>query len=358
VVDLTTFSKTILATEEAKNPGALERISLAKQRVQSVLDRETVSHQKTLEQKISDQGPRDQRVDPHLVGLAIKDLLNLNRLRIHHHPATSSHPWYANPGTSDASVSARLAELAPLYASVSGGGFGNHTGDALELIVYKCLHNIYASNARYPYQGTFHLDEPKTAAGRYRKTQPPTSIGPHATTKLADFLQFGHDQGPLCIECKNYREWIYPHHGVIADLIVKAAELGAVPVLVARRIHYSAKTNLLEPAGIIAHETYYQYFPADQTNLAAKVKHKRSLGFTDVVATEEPHPRTKNFFNSTLPTILPRMAARWAANRSTLLDYAHKQINLAQLYTAIGSQAGGKWQNYDTQADPNDRDDF
>ena len=30
-------------------------------------------------------------------------------------------------------------------------------------------------------------------------------------------------------------------------------------------------------------------------------------------------------------------------NRDVLLEYAHGAINIAQLYTAIGSPAGGKW---------------
>ena len=208
------------------------------------------------------------------------------------------------------------------------------------------MDQVYTADPRFAYQGRFHLNEPKKL-GRYRKTQPPKTIGNRSTQKEADFLQFGHAAGPLCIECKNYREWIYPHHDIISELIVKSAELGALPVLIARRIHYSAKTNLLEPAGIIAHETYYQDYPADHTALAAKVKHKRSLGFTDVAATEDPHPRTVKFFTKTLPTIVSRLAAQWNANQSALIDYARSQINLAQLYTAIGSPAGGKWQEYE-----------
>jgi hypothetical protein len=79
-------------------------------RVQSILDREIVAHQKTLEQKIAEQGPKPMRVDPHLIGLAIMNLLELNRLAEHRHADTKGTPWYANPGTK------RLTELAPLYA--------------------------------------------------------------------------------------------------------------------------------------------------------------------------------------------------------------------------------------------------
>lgn len=162
-------------------------------------------------------------------------------------------------------------------------------------------------------------------------------------------MQFGYAEGGLCIECKNYREWLYPHHGIIKELIIKASELALIPVLIHRRTHYTTKTNFLEPAGIIAHESYFQYYPSDQAELAARVGHKRSLGFTDVRATEEPHPRTRKFILVTLPKIVPHMAKRWHENQAQLLRYALGQINLSQLYTEIGSPAGGKWHEFEDQ---------
>jgi hypothetical protein len=42
---------------DANSEKALDRIAIAKRRIQSVLDRELVAHQKTLEQKIAEQGP-------------------------------------------------------------------------------------------------------------------------------------------------------------------------------------------------------------------------------------------------------------------------------------------------------------
>jgi hypothetical protein len=73
---------------------------------------------------------------------------------------------------------------------------------------------------------------------------------------------------------------------------------------------------------------------------------RRRIGFTDVTATEEPHLRTIKFFLTALPTILPKMAARWTANRDALLAYAQNEINLAQLYNAIESPAAGNWQEF------------
>lgn len=337
------FSKTLLQRPEAKNKAFLARIALAKKRVQSILDRETIAHQKTLEKKISEQGPGEQRVNPHLVGYAIQDLLELNRLRFLRHPATGNQKWYINPLTNDDDAQPKLDELAPLYASVSGGGFGNLTGDALEVVTYKCLLNVKQQKPRYDFQGAFHLDKPKNAENRFQKTQPQKTLSGKSTLKEADFIQFGHDAGALCIECKNYREWIYSHDNKIKELIVKSYELGAIPVLIARKIQYAAQTNLLEPAGIIAHESVWQYYPYDHHELAAKVAHKRKLGFSDVVATEEPHPRTMTFFEKNLPRIVAPMADSWNRNKEALYEYATDQINLAQLYTAIGSPAGGKW---------------
>lgn len=349
------FSQKLLKHRIAKNPAALQRIDLAKQRIQSILDREIVSHQKTLEQKISDQGPKGQHVDPHLVGLAVMDLLALKRLKESNHPTTGPFPWYSNILANDDAIKTRLDQLAPLYASVSTGHFPNLSGDALEVVIFKCLDEIYSNSPKHAYLGAFDLDEPKNEQGRFKKIQPPKQIGQFSTVKEADFIQFGHESGPLCIECKNYRQWLYPHEEYIKELIFKAAKLNAIPLLVARRVHYSTITNFLEPAGIIFHESIFQYYPSDKADLAKQVSDKTLLGFTDVRATEDPHPHTRHFFQNILPGLVATVAPLWQKNREALVAYANDEMNLAQLYTAIGSPAGGKWlenENWGIEPEP------
>jgi hypothetical protein len=282
------------------------------------------------------------RVDPHLIGLAIMDMVELNRLRKFSHHASQTRSWCANIGTPDTLVQNKLTTIAPLYASVSGGGFGNLTGDALEVITFKCIKLISERNPRYAYHGHFFLEQPKSS-GRFKKTQPPKNICGGTTQKEADFIIYGYDEGPLCVECKNLREWLYPRDVLIKELIIKSYELGAIPIMIDRRIHYTTRSNFLIPAGIIAHESYFQYYPSDQSELAEKVKHKRLLGFTDVRATEEPDKRTVRFFEDNLPKIISLMAQKWKLNRNALYDFAKEEINLSQLYTAISSPAGGKW---------------
>ena len=81
----------------------------------------------------------------------------------------------------------------------------------------------------------------------------------------------------------------------------------------------------------------------DQTELADRVKHKRALGFSDVRATENPNPRTTKFFERDLPRIADRAARQFRANEQALWDYIGEEINLAQLYNAVGSPAAGNW---------------
>lgn len=349
------FSDWLLQHRIARHAAALERIALAKARILSVLDRETVAHEKTLEQKISDQGPTGQRVDPHLVSLAIDDMRELNRLAVHHHASTGDTPWYANVGRAEAEVQEKLATIAPLYELVSNT-LTNVVGDALEIVTYQSLKAAREAAPRYHFEGSFYLDRPKNQHSRFQPRKAPLELHGKATNKQPDFFQHGHDAGTLCIECKNYREWLYPQKQLIKRHIQRCHELDAIPVLVIRRIHYSTITNFLTPAGIIAHESLYQYFPSDHALTVEAAKHKRSLGFTDLMATEEPHARTLRFFVDHLPRIVTPMAEKWRRNRQALVDYANDAINLAQLYNAIGSRAGGKWIEQVEDAPPEDWD--
>jgi hypothetical protein len=56
-----------------------------------------------------------------------------------------------------------------------------------------------------------------------------------------------------------------------------------------------------------------------------------------------------------LPRVVDEMAKRWNANKEQLVAYARKEINLAQLYTAMNSPAGGKWLDDEMIADLADR---
>jgi hypothetical protein len=235
-------------------------------------------------------------------------------------------------------IKQRLSVLAPLYSSVSGHGFGNLVGDALELAVYKCLLATHETNPQLTFLGQFALDAPKIGM-RYKKTHPPKTLSGHATIKEFDFIQLGHVCGAIGIECKNYREWLYPHDSIIRDLILKSSSLHVLPLLIARRIQFSAKTNFLRPAGILFHESLFQYYPADQIELAERARDKRLLGFSDIDSSEQPRPFTLRFFRDALPKIVEPATTLWTTNREALVAYAREEISRQELYRAIGSPA-------------------
>jgi hypothetical protein len=192
-------------------------------RLASVLPREILACQRTLEQKISEGGPKPQRIDPHLLGLAIRELLQERELIRHHtHTATRSLKWFSYLGTPEAEILQKLVEIAPLYAQVTQTNFKNLIGDALEIIVYKSLLRLHAQSPRYTPLGSFDLEGPRSNRGRHIKTDPQRNIVGNVTTKVPDFILTGFDIGPIWIECKNYREWLYPEHKEITELIPTA----------------------------------------------------------------------------------------------------------------------------------------
>ena len=230
-------SKWLADQRVARNPAVMDLISLAAARARKVLEREGVAHQRTLEQKISDQGPEGMRVDPHLLGFALRDLVERELLSEHSHSGV--HKWFSHRLEKPERIEPVLDKLAPLYAHVSTGQFPNRVGDALEVVVFKAIRELSKTEDRFRYFGSLDIDQPKDAHGRYRKNEPPQRIGENKTLKQADFILSGHQEGMIGVECKNLREWIYPHSPLIKELIIKSFELDVIPL---RYNHQSIET--------------------------------------------------------------------------------------------------------------------
>jgi len=72
--------------------------------------------------------------------------------------------------------------------------------------------------------------------------------------KRFDFVLCGTSAGFAGIEVKNLREWIYPNREEVRELLLKCCGVDALPILIARSIHYSA-FKVLHPCGVIIHQT-------------------------------------------------------------------------------------------------------
>jgi hypothetical protein len=89
-----------------------QRESLVEKRILRVLSTLTVANQRTLEQKISDAGPGDQRCDPHIITTV--------RERLEHEDVIASRmaadaPWYFASNSRPEAVTRRLDELVAIY---------------------------------------------------------------------------------------------------------------------------------------------------------------------------------------------------------------------------------------------------
>src|SRR5262249_17788657 len=106
------------------SPGALtapERINIALRRIVNILDEHGVCGIRTLEAKISEAGPPSQRVDPHLLGIALHDLVARRRVLTLSHASTRNQAWYAYPRQRQhlPPRDAKLDTLASLHAETA-----------------------------------------------------------------------------------------------------------------------------------------------------------------------------------------------------------------------------------------------
>lgn len=334
---------------EAQTTAARERLAIALARLPNVLERQGVACIRTLEMKISDGGPIEQRAEPHFITIALRELVDQRGfVRQHTHVATGDTPWYAPSRSPQGDVDAKLDLLATLYQQTTVGGIKNIIGQALEKVVLDVLKEMEERIQGCGFQG--HIDPVEIIdLGEYRifkKYDPPSQYSGKTSKKRGDFYLILPGVGTLLIECKNFREWLYPQHGEIKSTIIKAAELGLPPVLVARKLPYVTREVLCRPAGIITHESYYQYYPsdlaayrpADPAGLASiieQAKRKELLGYADI--RQKADPRTRKFFMQDLPVIAPEMGARFKRNIPVLLDFARNNIGLDELRRKLRS---------------------
>lgn len=345
------FSKRIRDNPVYQSERAMERLQIGMNRLLSVLDREEVSSIRTLEMKISDAGPREQRVEPHILGLAGVELVERGRVRTHHHHLTAKLNWYAPSRFSEEQIAEKLAELAYVYSRTVDSGFTVALGDPLEVSVFKALRRLRKSDRRITFHGSLDLVERKSN-GRFKKIEPPINYNDAVLEGPPDFILFSPEIGEhLMIECKNHREWIYPTSDVMKTLVRKAISADMTPVLIARRLPYITKTGLCAPAGILAHETYHQLYPDTEAGreLAALAAKKRGLGYFDLRATEETLPRTTKFFETDLPQIAKRAARRFQENKEALCAWARNEITWRQLFNHLNR--GDQYDGFDGEMD-------
>jgi hypothetical protein len=349
-VSLRDFSLAVRRNPLAASRAGLERLDLGIKRLLNVLDREQVSAIRTLEMKISDAGPTNQRIDPHILGLAGVEAVERGRVSIHRDIRTATHAWYAPARLGIADIQPKLDVLIEAYLATTSQPFTSALGDPLEISVFKILRRLKAADQRFTFLGSYDLSA-RQANGRFGKTEPTVNFNEAVLEGPPDFVIFDPRSSgePGMIECKNLREWLYPSKAIMKAIVRKALAANMTPILIARRIPYIAKAALCEPAGIIAHETYHQLYPETDhgRDLAAIVRDNRGLGYFDVMASEEPLPRTVTFFERNLPKLLPIAAAKFRHHAPSL----HAWVNGTMSWQDLRRRLAGRYLGADEEMD-------
>ena len=296
------------------------RPELARKRLVSVLTSHGIANLRTLEQKISDAGPSNQRIDPHILTPAIGALVREGRIkRIERHDA----PWYYLANTPRLIVEQRLEEQLRIYQGLQDGNLKSRMGDCLEIAIYRAL----LRQNTLEYLGGFKNLEEHDDSQRYSKEEPPQSIsGKSLGKQKLDFLIYHKEAGWAGIEAKNVREWMYPDRKEIRDLLRKAVTLDCVPVLIARRFPF-VTFKILSACGLVLHQNYNQLLPEADRELAEKAKDKRLLGYHDIRVGNQPDGRLIKFVTTTLPQILPEARDRFDEYQDLIKDFTSGRMD-------------------------------
>jgi hypothetical protein len=273
-----------------------------------------VATARTLEQKISDAGPNDQRIDPHVLTGARKQLVADGVITKTIHAGV---PWYHLTVTPPKTVKARLDVLRPIHLRLQQQSFTNRLGQTLEIAVYRALR----ANPEIHTLGAFPDLDAHDDSTLYHREEPPSTISGKTTPGKLDFIVVAKPWALAGVEVKNVREWLYPDRDEVRDLLTKCCALDAVPVLIGRRIPF-VTFKLLNICGVVVHQTYNQLFPLSEEDLAEQARHKDLLGYHDIRLGNQPDARLQRFCSEHLPPLIHSMLPRFNAYRDLLQAFS------------------------------------
>ena len=319
-----------------------QRLLLAERRLRNVLRTHVVATDRTLEQKISDAGPTNQRIEPGILTQARKAMVLSGRIGFLQRGKTT---WYYLPETTEADLHARLDVLEPIYARTQDGDFKVRLGQALEISVYKAL-----SATNQPFLGGFSDLGAHDDGSAYKRVEPQDVISGNKIEKgPLDYVLFQTD----CIagiEVKNYRTWLYPHGPQVKDLLSKCSDIGAVPVLIARRVPFIT-FRLLNLSGGIIHQNFNQLYPTADAELAGLARDKTLLGYHDVRVGNDPDKRMQKFIGQNLPEVLEEAKASFDEFRDTHAAYGKGRMTYYEWMRAI-LVGRGIWAEEEEEPEP------
>jgi hypothetical protein len=324
-----------------------EREAIARRRIATILETYAVASARTLEQKISDAGPPGQRIDPHILTPVRNAMAKERRL------LKIEDLWYARTNESRERIDTKLALVRPVQLRISHGAFAKRLGQTLEIAVYKAL-----VDARLNFAGGFlDLDDHDDSA-LYQKEEPPRSFSGRRMPgrSLFDFVVFDDIAGPIGIEVKNIREWIYPTQAEMRELSFKASVSDSVPVLIGRRIPFVTRL-LFEQCGFVFFEMFNQYYPTSDADLAALASDKDLLGFHDIRVGNDLSPQLRAFIQNDLVARARDSRDVFERHRDLVLGFGSREHSYQSFAARVRRRRSGSPEDTDEE-EPEESGDY
>ena len=153
--------------------------------------------------------------------------------------------------------------------------------------------------------------------------------------KLDHWLLHKGTSIPVAVEDKNLRDWFYPDRAEVRELLGKAVTYRMLPVLVARRVHFTTR-RFFSRIGAVAYQTYFSYFPSEYADRLSDVRHKDGLGFADLRFTDDPPPHLISLFSTLLPPRLQHDFDLFKSRFDLIRDYVNQEIDYAAVLVELG----------------------
>ncbi|HEY2547872.1 MAG TPA: hypothetical protein VGI46_17500 [Candidatus Acidoferrum sp.] len=246
-------------------------------------------------------------------------------------------PWFCLSDTPRDEVEEWLEVVEPIYEQTQEAMFKQRLGQVLEIAVLKAL-KASARNFLGDYPNLDEHDDSEL----YDKIEPPRNISGNKIEKgPLDYVVF-EPGGRGGIEVKNYRTWIYPDKTEVRNLLWKCGDVGAVPVLMARRLPYIT-FRLLNLSGCIVYQHYNQLYANADKALAEAASDKDLLGYHDVRVGSEPDKRMNHFVSELLPGLVGDAQNTFERFRDLHLAYGREELDYTHWVREVMTRSG-RWQ--------------
>lgn len=299
--------------------------ALGKKRILNILKVYRVSYSRHLEIKISEAGPGNQRVEPALLNMALREMKKDAQILVVGN--TSSMEIVAKPDFGLPGDKAKLNKLLRLhkvfidYTSKNEQYCGLHLEKLLfdTVLELDSIYNVFGSGPVLNENGNLTKPSGSEIIHYNGKTS-------YKEAGLDLFIQHKKSLIPIGIEAKNIREWIYPAAYESWRMIAKACLLECQPVLAARKFSYITRAGFFSKMGILGFQTQFQYFNPkvrkDSDYKFQEVIDTKGLGFADIKITNDVPDYFIEFFQKTLPENLETYYDRFMKYRGVLKKYA------------------------------------